>query len=102
MNTLVFGLVILANTLALFLFEALRSLAAKKTELAQSQFREKTFEQFRDDFAKRPVQAVIPRDAIDILGRAIIQDIIQYLAQSMGGPMEVPIFPRDPQPKERL
>lgn len=98
MNTLVFGLVILANTLALFLFEALRSLAAKKTELAQSQFREKTFEQFRDDFAKRPVQAVIPHDAIDILGRAIIQ----YLAQSMGGPMEVPIFPRDPQPKDRL
>jgi hypothetical protein len=86
-----------ANALALYAYTCRRELRVAETDLNNALFREKTFEQVREDFARRPVQAMIPANAIDILAQAVTHSVIQYLAQSMNGPMEVPIFPRNPE-----
>jgi len=49
-----------------------------------------------EDLKARPVQVMIPHDAINIMTNAILQN----LSQSLNAPMEVPIFPREKPPQE--
>lgn len=92
MNTWLFVLVLVANVLGLLLYESRRELRIAKNQLQDYEFQEMERERLEEEFKMRPVQAMVPRDAIEILGQAIIH----YLSHQLNQPMEVPIFPREP------
>lgn len=92
-STILFFLILAANVLAFFLYESRRELNTAKNELISAKFRERVMKEAQDSVEKRPMQVMIPRDAVEILG----QNILQYLGTALNGPLEVPIFSREPE-----
>lgn len=90
-NTWLFISILAANALALLLYESRRELRIVKDHIQDYEFQEMERERLQDEFNRRPVQAIISRDAVEILGQAILH----YLSHQMNGTTEiqVPIFP---------
>lgn len=90
-------------TLALLLWQAKSALTNTQESLqkafdvaVRAEERAVKSEQILNDFLAKPIQNMIPVSTID----TITQAIVQSLNQTLTAPMEVPIFPREKNPKE--